>query len=198
MQSELVKNKVEKKALRAPGDGISAGGSWIYRRFLAPVLRINDTPRALALGVALGVFIAMTPTVGVQMLLVVVIHTLVGANRLAGIVMVYISNPFTLVPIYWLDYVVGSFLLGRELCSYADFSAHVGSVARLAGRWEFWAATKELFSLGGDLAIPTFLGGIVVGLILAVPAYPLMLGAVRRHRRRHGKEDAEGSDGGKS
>ena len=34
---------------------------------------------AIALGTALGVFVAMTPTIGIQMLLVVIFGTMIGA-----------------------------------------------------------------------------------------------------------------------
>ena len=112
--------------------------SWLYRKIITTVLHINDTPEAVALGVGLGIFIAMTPTVGLQMTLVLVIHTLFRANRLAGLVMVYISNPFTLVPIYWLDYMVGSVVLRHPLYSYEEFAERARLIRELAYRWEFW------------------------------------------------------------
>ena len=78
---------------------------------------VLGTNAIVAGGVAMGIIIAMTPTVGIQMILVVIIHTIIRVNRLAGIIMVYISNPLTLIPIYWLDYVVGSIALNRKFIS---------------------------------------------------------------------------------
>jgi uncharacterized protein (DUF2062 family) len=141
----------------------------------------------------------MTPTVGLQMLMVLVIHTLLRANRLAGIVMVYISNPLTIIPIYWLDYLIGSFFMGKELVSYEEFAVRMGTATELMGRWEFWAATKKLAELGANLAVPTFTGGVLLGLVLAVPLYPLTLAAARRHRLRRSrplaKQACEGGEG---
>ena len=117
-------------------------GSWLYRKCVAYLFRINDTPEAVALGVSLGVLIAMTPTVGFQILLVLVVHTIFGANRLAGIAMVYISNPFTVIPIYWLDYVVGTFFLGWRSYSYEAFTERVAVVTAFVRDWEFWRLVR--------------------------------------------------------
>ncbi len=149
--------------------------------------RIEDRPRSIARGVALGTFVAMTPTVGIQMLLVTVINTLCRANVLAGLIMVYISNPLTMIPLYWLDYVLGALLCGKPLISYHVFAQRMSTVTAHVGRWEFWSATVELFKFGADLAWPTLLGGVCVGAACAVPAYFLTLGFLARRaaaRRR--------------
>ena len=64
------------------------------------VLRLDDTPHRIALGVAIGFFVTWTPTIGIQMILVVALATLLKANKLVGVPFVWISNPFTIVPIY--------------------------------------------------------------------------------------------------
>jgi hypothetical protein len=156
-----------------------------------PILHLNDTPEAVALGTALGVFIAMTPTVGIQMLMVLVVHTIFRANRLAGILMVYLSNPLTLIPIYWLDYVVGSVILGRQLYTYEAFTERARVVHELVDRWEFWEVTRQFVEVSGDLAGPTLLGGCVVGTVLAVPCYFLTRAGVRAHRARRAAKRGE-------
>ena len=90
-------------------------------RFVKRFLHINDTPESIALGAAVGMFIGMTPTVGFQMLIMIVVGTVIRANRIAGVAMVYVSNPFTVLPIYWLDYLVGSTLLRWDTLTYAMF-----------------------------------------------------------------------------
>jgi len=149
---------------------------------LKRLLQLDDDPHSVARGIAIGLVIAFTPTVGIQMFLVVVIHTLCRANRLAGIAMVWISNPVTLVPIYWADYQVGRWVLRSPSIAYDRFTrlfelhAH-GFVARFL---EFLDHLRPVF---GDVAIPMFLGGFLVGVALAIPAYPLTLRLVDLERR---------------
>ncbi len=49
--------------------------SFFYRRFIQRILQINDTPESIALGTAVGIWLAMTPTVGIQMILMILIGT---------------------------------------------------------------------------------------------------------------------------
>ncbi len=152
------------------------------------ILQLDDTPESIARGTALGIFIAMTPTVGIQMILVAVVHTLCKANRIAGLIMVYISNPLTMIPIYWVDYAVGWLVLRPfvelEWHGYEHFSSifDLGETEGLGG------ATREfmgrLVEVGTDVAGPLFLGGLVVGTICALPSYPITLGMVRRTRSK--------------
>ena len=69
------------------------------RQWLRALLMLDDTPHHIALGTALGVFIAFTPTVGIQMILVLLLAMLVRPffrfNNVAGLIAVYITNPVT-------------------------------------------------------------------------------------------------------
>lgn len=78
------------------------------------VLHTNDPPARLALGAAIGMFVAFTPTFGLQMVLVVFIAWLLKANKAVGLPIVWISKPATMGFIYYLCYIVGCALLGRE------------------------------------------------------------------------------------
>ncbi|MFQ5653774.1 MAG: DUF2062 domain-containing protein [Planctomycetota bacterium] len=165
--------------------------AFIYRRFIRRILLINDTPEAIALGTAIGIFIAMTPTVGIQMFLMVIAGTLVRANRLAGIIMVYISNPFTLVPIYWLDYLVGSTVLGEQAVTRERFEEIFRTALDQMKGLDFWIALRTwVQALSGELALPMMVGGMLLGLLIAIPFYPLTLRGVRLHQRYRARRQA--------
>lgn len=157
------------------------------RAFFARILQIDDAPEKVALGVALGVFVGMTPTVGIQMIIVAIVNTIFRANRLAGVLMVYISNPFTMLPIYWFDYQVGRLFLGSPSIAREDFEkifALEGSnlFAKLA------SFVENLAVFSWDVAGPLFLGGVIVGAALGLPSYPLTLTLIRRYRSLREKE----------
>ena len=151
------------------------------------LLQLDDTPESIARGVALGIFIAMTPTVGVQMILVAIVHTLCRANRIAGFVMVYISNPVTMIPIYWLDYAIGWLVLqpisGIEWLGYQHF-AELFDLSQAQGLGS--AATEfasRAVDLGVGIAGPLCLGGLILGTVCAVPTYPITLRLIRQQRQ---------------
>jgi len=84
-------------------------------RFTKKILEIEDTPERVARGVAVGSFIAVTPTVGFQIALAFAVATIARGNRLAAIAMTFVLNPFIVIPpSYWYfpAYYLGAFLLG--------------------------------------------------------------------------------------
>jgi len=158
------------------------------RTLLRYLLSLDDTPHRVALGFAVGIFIGLTPTVGVQMILVGLIWYLcrrpVDFNCRAGLVAVYISNPITTIPIYWFNYCVGWAFTGGDLTreefakafEYSSFS-------------EWWVTVWKLFV---EIGWPLLIGSAVVGVIGAVVAYPamyyLLIGfraAARKRREAH-------------
>jgi len=155
--------------------------------FIYRVLHVDDTPHRIALGVAVGIFVTWTPTIGFQMVLTVLICWLLGANKLVGVPFVWISNPFTLVPVYYPNYMLGCWLLGGN---YARFSFIEALTRKLPEGW--WAKIVAWWTHMGEafwrVFAPLWVGSIIVGLVLGAVTYPLIYYAVvayRRHRHRH-------------
>jgi len=147
---------------------------WFYKKFVVRFLELDDTPKDIARGIAIGVFIAMTPTVGIQMITIAVACTIFHGNRLAGVAMAWISNPLTIVPIYWLDYVIGSFILRAPLIGKSE----IAKLVELKSTSMFGMFFEFLGNLGTmtvDLAGPMFLGGVIVGIVCAMPSYFIFL-----------------------
>jgi uncharacterized protein (DUF2062 family) len=154
---------------------------FIHRRVISRILHINDTPHAIALGTAIGMFLAMTPTVGIQIILAATICTVIRANRVAAVIMVFISNPLTMVPIYWLSYGLGAAITGDVMVSHQDFAAiwqHIRDAGMIGG------IREALVVLTGEIFVPMLIGGSLLGLVFAVPLYPVTKRAARGHRRR--------------
>jgi len=130
---------------------------------------------SIALGAAVGVFIAFTPTMGVQIVLTALVATWFKASRISAIIMVYITNPLTMGPIYTFTYWIGVRVLGSPMHGTQDLYH--------ALKAEGWIATiVGFFKAGADLALPLWVGGSLVGLVLAVPTYAILLRLVLGHR----------------
>ena len=82
----------------------------VYERFI----RIRGQPREIALGFALGLFIGMTPTMGIQMPIAVFFAALLKWSKISAAFGVWVTNPLTAPVIYAVTYFVGASVLGLE------------------------------------------------------------------------------------
>ncbi|MEM9703324.1 MAG: DUF2062 domain-containing protein, partial [Planctomycetota bacterium] len=139
------------------------------RTLLNYVLGLDDTPHQIALGVAVGFFWGMTPTVGVQMILVVSFYYLCKSfftfNVKASLVTVYISNPLTMLAIYWFDYEVGTLFVEGDLTK-----GELAKVLEYDSLSSWWETVKGLVLRVGW---PMLIGSVVVGLSCAFASYPV-------------------------
>ena len=160
---------------------------WVYRKLIVRLLELDDTPREIARGIAIGVFVAMTPTVGIQMLSIAFLCTLFRSNRIAGVAMAWISNPLTIVPIYWLDYVIGSMILRTPMIGKGEIAKllYLESTGLFGMFFEFLG---NLGSFTFDLAGPMFLGGAILGVVCAIPSYYIFLPLFTKWKKALKKE----------
>jgi len=69
--------------------------------------------KMISRGVFLGIFIAFIP-MPMQMAAVLLFIPLFRFNVPIALAMCWLSNPFTMPPMYYMEYLTGSFLLGIE------------------------------------------------------------------------------------
>lgn len=146
---------------------------WLWRTphtLLRQILALDDTDHSKALGVAIGMFIGMTPTVGIQMILVMVTAVLTSRffqfNRVAALLTVYISNPLTMLPIYWMDYKVGTWFVPGN-ATRAQFA----QILEYDGLKQWWQTILGLFVTIGT---PLIVGALIVATVSSVVTYPII------------------------
>lgn len=146
------------------------------REWLRTIVNLKDTPHSIALGTAIGVFIGLTPTFGIQMLLVLTVSLLTRRffpfNRIAALVGVYVSNPFTMLPIYWFNYRLGAIFMHSEM-SWEEFV----KLFHYSHFTEWWSTISNVFY---TLGAPLIVGSLLVASVCSLPTYPLMLRLVDR------------------
>ena len=147
--------------------------TWFWhvpRSLLRQILALDDTDHSKALGVAIGMFIGMTPTVGIQMVMVMIVAVLTSRlfyfNRVAAILTVYISNPFTMLPLYWMNYKIGTWFVEGNV-TRKEFA----KALEYNGFAEWWECILRLFVTIGT---PLIVGSMIVATVLGVASYPLM------------------------
>ena len=83
-------------------------------RLIIPVLRSPEAADYTARGVLVGLLVALTPTVGLQMLIVAGVWTMVRVlrpswdfNVVIGMIWTWLTNVFTAPPIYYAFLITG-------------------------------------------------------------------------------------------
>ena len=144
------------------------------RAWIGGVLRVKDTPEALARGLAIGLFFGVSFFWGLQIALAVLASWLLRGNKVIAAAMTAISNPLTTLPLYSFCYFVGHLIVGG-----ADALPDFDAVHDLQG----------FLALGPHFFVTMLVGTTLVGAVGAVAVYfsaNRLLGALRRwHARRH-------------
>ncbi len=135
------------------------------------VVRVDATPHRLALGLALGIFMATTPFLGLQVCGAMGLAWLFGASVPAAVMGTFWANPIT-CPLLWLaSYRLGASLLaieeGGEIVRLAGGFDAVKSAALAPGRSTLGAA----FDLLWPVAKPLTLGAVLIGMVSAAVFY---------------------------
>ncbi len=128
---------------------------WEFKNIVGRLLHLNNTPREIALGTAIGVFIAILPVYGLHTVLVIIAAILIRrANKIAIFAGTNISLPPTVPFITWAGYEIGRFILKDKFMplSWLDFK-------------------KVTFKQIANLYPPLFLGSVILGLFCAVIFY---------------------------
>jgi uncharacterized protein (DUF2062 family) len=136
--------------------------------------RLQGDPQKLAWGMALGVFIGITPTVPFHTVLALGLPPLLGISPVTAYLGIWVMNPLTIAPLYLAAYKVGQIFLygGKPLVIPESLDFH---------------AFLELLWRGG-LALQV--GGVLIALPPAIISYFLTLWTIRRYRQRKARKAA--------
>ncbi len=151
-----------------------------FRTVFKWLVRLRRSPRAVAGGFALGVFIAFTPTIGLQIIIVIFLGTLLNLNRPAAVIAVWITNVATMVPIYTFNYWIGSLIWeGPPVTEVYGTFAAMGAQLVTLNFWDFWEQFEFMLGLSTSIIIPLLVGSIIVGTGCAVLTYLMCLSMIR-------------------
>lgn len=139
-----------------------------FKKFFLNLLALNNTPREIALGTAIGVFIAILPVYGLHTVLVIIAAILVRpANKIAMLLGTNISLPPTVPFITWAGYEIGKSIIGKELPALSwTFFRHIT-----------WQKVLEIYPA-------LFVGSVILGLICSALIYLLTYLIVRAVKAR--------------
>lgn len=135
---------------------------------------MKSGPEAMARGVAIGLFVGLTPTVGFQTVLMIILCIALAGNFPTAFVASLVSNPFTTAPLYW-----GFHELGKTLFRHLPLIRHDADAWYLQGI--------------GDEITYILLGSLLIAAPSAMAGYwasRRLSAAWQRHRDRRRAERA--------
>ncbi|HKQ54733.1 MAG TPA: DUF2062 domain-containing protein [Methyloceanibacter sp.] len=136
--------------------------------------RLSDTPHAVALGFAVGVFAAFTPFIGTHLIMAMLVAWIIGGSIVAAVLGTFIGNPLTYPLIWYLTYHAGNVMLGGEpKPREIDLSAGI-----------FQSSLEQLW----PILKPMMLGCVPAGLLFAALSYVLVKPMVEAYKNRRRRE----------
>jgi hypothetical protein len=139
-----------------------------FRARLQQILTIKDSPHKIAIAFSIGVFIGMSPLLGIHTVLGMAVAWIFRLNRLVTLIGVFITNPWTIVPIYTFGTWVGARIMGiNHILPDINWS-HITMTAII----------KDF----RPVVMPFIIGNTLIGFISAIIAYVVIYNAVKRNR----------------
>lgn len=127
----------------------------IMQKYKIPRELLTINRKMVSRAILVGMFIAMIP-MPLQMLAVIMIAPFFRFNVPLGVSLVWITNPFTMPVIYYIEYLTGNFLLMQDGVYDVELS-------------------MEWFSNNiGDIFIPLYIGAAFYSIVLSVGGYYLV------------------------
>jgi uncharacterized protein (DUF2062 family) len=140
---------------------------------LLKFVRIRATPHAIGTGVAMGVFSAFLPLVGVHMALSAALAWMFGGNIIAAVAStVLVGNPITYPFIWAAAWEAGQMILGANAKSVGTI--HLHEMFHKLSLGELWAPILK----------PLLIGSVPIGIAGGLIGYFVMVQAVTIFRAR--------------
>ncbi|KKP25469.1 MAG: hypothetical protein UR14_C0006G0102 [candidate division TM6 bacterium GW2011_GWE2_31_21] len=127
----------------------------------------TTAPSTLAISFCLGLFIAFSPFIGFHTIMAVVFPWLFGLNMPMILLGTIVNNPWTMIPIYSLDYGVGYYI--------------IHSIFKIDSSWVI--PLHHLFGCGKICLLSFLVGGNLMAILASFIAYPFILNFFKNYKK---------------
>ncbi len=142
--------------------------------------RLQGSNRSLALGAAIGSAVGVAPTVPLNNILTLGLTLLFRVNPIAGIISNNIvSNPLTVLPLYFLAWVIGDFFLPGRLTW-----GRLKSVLAIINSEGTMASLETIRGLGIDTILVMMVGGLVIAIPAGIITYIIVFKSLSRFQKK--------------
>ncbi len=157
------------------------------QRLYREVVRLQDSQISIARGMALGVIFGCLMPPGLQLVVAVPVALLLSGNPFAAVAGSFISNPITYIPLYALNCRVGAWCLGvsNPRAQVIDGLQAMVDKLKAFDLLSPVSSCVEVFDTIAPFLAYWVIGGLIIGLLAAVPTYyATYLAVVEVHKLR--------------
>lgn len=144
----------DNKTLVDPDKAPSNGWRQKFRNFINKTKTLQGDPTYIARGIAIGVFVGITPTIPFHTAIAIVLAFILKASKPAAVIGAWAGNPVTIPFFYMGSYKIGMLLIGNT---------------KILGKNIL--TIQELLQLGINTTAAMILGGVVLGILPSIAAY---------------------------
>ena len=137
------------------------------RYYTLKLIRLRDNPKSLAMGVAIGLLIGISPTIPFHTIAIIGVTLLMRVSTISGLLAAtVVCNPLTMAPLYYLCWLAGNFILPGRLSW-----ERIKEVLHLVTNESFMDSIHILSSLSFNAVLVMLTGGFVIGIPAAIAGY---------------------------
>jgi hypothetical protein len=141
-----------------------------YKETLSKLTKLQGGPRYIAMGVAIGVFIGITPTIPFHTILAIIMAFILRGSKPAAIISVWISNPATIPFFYYASYKTGHLFL-LETSEKPQLNLLLNALKSSTPLVEKWNIIETFFHHHFETACTILAGGVILAIIPAILSY---------------------------
>ena len=163
------------------------------RFYYLKFIRLRGEPRYLARGVALGVFIGITPTIPLHTVLILALAFILRTSKIPALLASWlVSNPLTIPAQYYFSWRIGKLLFPGHL-GWHRIKAVIHQIEEGS---DFMAILNHIAALGAKAIAAMVAGGCLLAIPFSVAGYFISLNIFRKieARRRSRREDDNADD----
>ena len=156
-----------------------------FRDKFRAIFHVNETPHRIALAFAMGVFMGISPLLGLHYIGGILLAMLFRLNKIVAIIGVSVNNPWTIVPLSTFSVWIGAKMLGiKQVLPEVDWgSISLSSIAmKFTDLDKLTDMIKELWPLLSSF----FVGSFFICTISAIASYFVIRQLAGKYRKVHG------------
>lgn len=154
----------------------------LFKDKFRTILLVKDSPHRIALAFAIGVFLGISPFLGLHYIGGFFVAWLAGLNKLVTMIGISVNNPWTIVPLSSFCVWIGAKLIGiKQILPEVEWESV--TLMNVLGKFSDFHNFIEMIKQLWPLIASFFVGSLLLGSISAVASYFIIQMIMTRYKK---------------
>lgn len=154
----------------------------LFKDKFRTILLVKDSPHRIALAFAIGVFLGISPFLGLHYIGGFFVAWLAGLNKLVTMIGISVNNPWTIVPLSSFCVWIGAKLIGiKQILPEVEWESV--TLMNVLGKFSDFHNFIEMIKQLWPLIASFFVGSLLIGSISAVASYFIIQMIMTRYKK---------------